>query len=248
MIKNTQKQQKLIKNKILLGDAYKIISKLENESFDLIITDPPYGTSIDTGFFSKGLHRFNIYKQQKDWDKLNEENIEFMIENFSRLLKPTGSLYVFCDVWKLGIFIKYAKKYNLRLFRHLAWIKTNPMPINAKLTYLSNAGEDVFYAVNKLKPIFNNCYHNAIFSFPILHGKERIKNKNGLAFHPTQKPVNLIKEFIRNSSNENDLIFDPFVGVGTTAIAAKELKRNYFGIEINKEYYKKAIKRLLDEK
>ena len=75
-------------------------------------------------------------------------------------------------------------------------------------------------------------------------GKERLKNKEGKILHPTQKPMKLIKHFVKISSNTNDKVLDPFSGTGTTNVACKLLNRKCLGIEINKEYYLAGIKRL----
>ena len=80
-----------------------------------------------------------------------------------------------------------------------------------------------------------------VFKTPILGGKER--GKGGL-YHPTQKPLSIVSKLIKVSSNENDIILDPFLGSGTTAVAAKQLKRNFIGIEISKKYCKIARDRL----
>ena len=79
---------------------------------------------------------------------------------------------------------------------------------------------------------------------PIVQGKERIRGENGRALHPTQKPEKLIELIIKASSNENDLVLDPFFGTGTTGYIANQLKREWIGIENNPEYLKIAEERL----
>jgi len=79
---------------------------------------------------------------------------------------------------------------------------------------------------------------------PLVQGKERSKNKNGRALHPTQKPVKLIELIILASSKEGDIILDPFFGTGTTGYAAEKLNRKWIGIEINKKFVEAAKKRL----
>lgn len=84
--------------------------------------------------------------------------------------------------------------------------------------------------------IFKSEYDNGVYSYPICHDKGR--------FHPTQKPVDLIREIIAKHSNEGDLVLDNCMGSGTTAIACIREKRNFIGFELNKEYYDKACKRI----
>jgi site-specific DNA-methyltransferase (adenine-specific)/modification methylase len=83
---------------------------------------------------------------------------------------------------------------------------------------------------------------------PIVQGKERIKGENGRALHPTQKPEKLIELILLASSDENDLILDPFFGTGTTGFVASRLKRNWIGIEINEDYCNIAHNRILGRK
>lgn len=82
---------------------------------------------------------------------------------------------------------------------------------------------------------------------PILQGKERIKAENGRAIYPNQKPEKLIELIILASSDENDIVLDPFFGTGTTGIVAKTLNRNWIGIEINEKYYQIAFNRIFKE-
>ena len=81
-----------------------------------------------------------------------------------------------------------------------------------------------------------------------MQGKERLQGKDGRALHPTQKPEEMLKRIIIASSNEGDLVLDPFLGSGTTAVIAEQLKRNWIGIEINKKYVEFAKKRIKDYK
>ena len=88
--------------------------------------------------------------------------------------------------------------------------------------------------VKKGKPTFNSKYDKGIYEYPIQSGKNR--------FHPTQKSIPLFEELIKKHSNEGDLVVDPFLGGGTTAIACKNTKRRYFCSELNVEYYERLIK------
>jgi DNA modification methylase len=85
--------------------------------------------------------------------------------------------------------------------------------------------------------------HNT-FITGALQGKERLRGKDGIAIHPTQKPLSILKKLISVSSNEGDIILDPFMGIGSTAVACKELKRNFIGCELNPKYVECAKKRL----
>ena len=89
-----------------------------------------------------------------------------------------------------------------------------------------------------------NEMHN-IFITPSLQGKERLKGKDRKALHPTQKPLLILKKLIEVGSNKGDIVLDPFMGVGSTAVACKELGRNYIGCEIDRKYISLARLRLL---
>ena len=109
----------------------------------------------------------------------------------------------------------------------------------SKLNYLTNAREIAITGVKGGKPTFNSVYDNGIYSFPICHEKWR--------FHPTQKPLELIKTMILKHSNENDLVLDCFSGSGTTAVACQKTGRRFIGCEISSEYFDKSVNRIESE-
>lgn len=119
----------------------------------------------------------------------------------------------------------------------LTWHKTNPLP-TMNNTYANDTEYCVFARDKGVK--LNGTYDTK----KKYYVSTTNKNDKELYKHPTIKPINIIKNFIINSSNENDIVFDCFCGSGTTCVAAKELKRRYIGIEINEEYYKIACNRM----
>jgi DNA modification methylase len=118
-------------------------------------------------------------------------------------------------------------------------LKTNPVPINSKINYLTNSREIAIVGVKKGKPTFHSEYDKGVYEYPICHDKGR--------FHPTQKPLALMEDLILKHSNEGDLVVDCFAGSATTAVAAHNTGRNFVGCEIDPEYYEKSVKRLEDE-
>lgn len=169
-----------------------------------------------------------------DWDK-NFIGLNIAIKECYRILKPNGTLICFYDLWKVSTLKEYFDNAKFKQIRFIEWIKTNPVPINSKVNYLTNAREIAISAVKKNKPTFNSQYDNGIYSFPICHEKGR--------FHPTQKPLSLIEELILKHSNENDIVVDCFSGSGTTMIAAMNTNRSFLGCEISPDYYNKSINR-----
>ena len=126
---------------------------------------------------------------------------------------------------------------KLKQPRVCAWIKTNPVPINSKINYLSNATEYFFTFVKGGGPTFNSEYDNGFYHYPICHGKERYQ-------HPTQKPLSLIKNLVEKHSKPGDTVLDTFAGTGTTGHACSLVGRNYILIEKDESYFDIIQKRL----
>lgn len=222
---------------IILGDCLQELSKIEDNSIDLIITDPPYLISRDSNFTkssestSKEMQtKYNISIDFGNWDKV-ELNWNFIFENFNRVLKKGGTVIVFYDIWKSNEIKDSANKFGFKQPRVCAWIKTNPVPINSKINYLSNATEYFFSFVKDKKPTFHSEYDNGFYHYPICHGKERYD-------HPTQKPLSLITSLVEKHSNEGDTVLDIFAGTGTLGEACIITKRNFILIEKDEKYFK----------
>lgn len=222
--------------KLLHGDCFELIKKIPNDSVDLVLIDPPYEVSRDTNFASgeakgKDTDRFRVSMDFGDWDN-NFTGLDRIIKECYRILKKSGTLICFYDLWKITPLKDYFEDAKFKQIRFIEWLKTNPVPLNSKINYLTNSREIAVSGVKGGKPTFHSEYDNGIYQYPICHDKDR--------FHPTQKPLQLIEEIIKKHSNENDLIVDCFMGSGTTGVAATNLNRNFIGIEINKEYFDKA--------
>ena len=171
------------------------------------------------------------------WDsEFTMEDLQLFINHFYRVLKPGGTCIVFFDLWKITPLKEQLEGAKFKQIRFLEWVKTNPQPINSKVNYLTNCREIALLGIKKSKPTFNGSYDNAIYKFPIQGGKDR--------FHPTQKNTKLFEELIKKHSNEGDVVLDPFLGSGTTAIAAINTDRNFLGCEMEQEYFEKAKSRI----
>jgi site-specific DNA-methyltransferase (adenine-specific) len=225
------------------GDCFEILPKIESNSVDLILTDPPYLISRESNFkkISKDApeelkKKYNISIDFGDWDN-NDLDWSKLFSEYSRILRNGGTLLMFWDIWKATTIKSLAESVKFKQPRIGAWIKTNPVPINSKLNYLSNSTEYFFTFVKGSKPTFNSEYDKGFYSFPICHGKERLE-------HPTQKPLQLIKDLISKHSNEGDLILDNFAGSFTTGQASLELGRKFIGIESNQKYFEMGEERL----
>lgn len=222
--------------KIWNKDALEFLKTVKTNSVDLILTDPPYVISRDTNFQSGGgVDRFAISMDFGDWD-YHFETVDLVMKEYYRVLKKGGTLIVFYDLWKISFLVETLKQEKFKQIRFIEWIKTNPVPINSKINYLTNSREIALTTVKGGKPTFNSVYDNGIYNYPIYHSKGR--------FHPTQKPVKLFEELINKHSKKGDLILDSFLGSGTTAIASINTKRNFIGCELNKIYFDKLVDRI----
>jgi site-specific DNA-methyltransferase (adenine-specific)/modification methylase len=246
-------------NKNYEGDCIEIMSKLPDESVNLILTDPPYNASSGGVNLPNNKTGGAYYKVNEDWDKLGKysDYMEFTlkwIKEVNRVLSPNGSMMVCCSFHNIGEVIITLKKLNYKFINIITWKKKNPMPNITRRTLTHSTEFIVWFAKGK-KWTFNykdmKKYNNGkqlqdVWEFPVLQGPERIKNGNGKgrSAHPTQKPLALFIRLIEMASKENDIVLDPFVGSGTTSVACEELNRKWIGVDNNHKYIEMANKRV----
>ena len=166
-------------------------------------------------------------------------NLAPFVSEFYRVLRPSGTMIMFYDLWKLTNLAEIMKSAKFKQLRMIEWVKTNPVPINSQLNYLTNCREIALTGVKKSKPTFHSKYDKGIYEFPIYHAKDR--------FHPTQKSLPLFEVLMKKHSNEGDLVLDCFAGSATTAVAAQNTNRSFVGCELDEEYYNKATQRINNE-
>ena len=214
------------------------LNGLEKNSVDLILTDPPYTISRKTGFkdVKNGVKRFAVSMEFGAWD---EKQIDLMLlgKSMYHALRRGGTAIVWYDLWKLTELSKAMEAAGFKMLRLLIWQKTNPVPLNMRATYLSNSREIAVVGVKGGSPTFHGSYHNGVYDHPI-------PRHNGQKIHPTQKPLDLFYELVEKHSNKNDLIVDPFLGSGTTAVAALERGRLFKGCDIDSHYVNLAKDRV----
>lgn len=215
------------------------MKQFEEGSIDLVLTDPPY----NLGKFMKD-RQTNLKKLRENffgaagWDDLEYkdwvENMNSFFCEVSRILAKGGSMVIFMSIIKVETIIELAQKYGLYYKTTGIWHKLNPMPRNMNLHYV-NSTEAWIYFTNRVRTgKFNNdgkVLHDFIET-SVTPANERKYGK-----HPTQKPMRLMEHFIEVLSDENNTVFDPFMGSGTTGVAAKKLNRNFIGIELSEEYF-----------
>ncbi len=223
---------------LLQGDCVELLRQVPDASVDLLLTDPPYNLSP----YSTGNMRFkwraDINNDLAEWDQhFDPGDIQ---DEFLRVLKPTGNLFAFCSYNLLG---RWHEIFDplFDTFQFFVWHKTNPVPKIRKQGFL-NSCELIVCMWNK-QHTWNfgrqNEMHN-FFESSICMSPERLKEPK----HPTQKPVGLLKHLIGIASNPGDVVLDPFMGVGSTGVAAHALGRRFIGMELNEEYFDAAGQRI----
>jgi site-specific DNA-methyltransferase (adenine-specific) len=212
-------------NRIYNMDCLDGMKEIKDKSVSMVLTDIPYGEC--SGFVMGGFRQIN--KDKADY-------VDFSISDMANELIRvcSGSIYVFCGANQFSEIIKTFRNGGMTC-RTCVWEKTNPSPMNGQHLWLSSVECCVFGRFPKAT--FNEYCKSSVWRYPC--GSSKI--------HPTQKPIELFKRLILASSNEGDLILDPFSGSGTTAIACNQLRRNFIAFEKNEEYYKVSIKRFKEE-
>ena len=219
-------------------DFKAFMKSLPEKSADLVLSDPPYTISRKTGFakVKNGVERFAVSMDFGKWDH-KQIDLFAMAEGMYRILRQGGTAIVWYDLWKLTSLSDAMSSAGFKMLRILIWQKTNPVPLNSKATYLSNSREIAVMGVKGGKPTFHGEYDNGIYDYPIpRHG--------GMRIHPTQKPLELFEALVEKHSNKGDMVVDPFLGSGTTAVAALKAGRKFAGCDIDPEYVKNAKKRI----
>ena len=249
------------KNSILQGDSLELLKKIPDKSIDLVFADPPYNLQLKDTLYRPD--QTTVEAVTNDWDKFDTYQAydQFCLNWLSeckRVLRDGGALWVigsYHNILRLGTSIQ---NLGFWILNDIIWHKTNPMP-NFRGTRFTNAHETLLWCTTSRKAKYTFNYQNlkelnegkqmrSDWYIPICSGKERLRENNNQRSHPTQKPEALLYRIIVSSTNKDDIILDPFLGSGTTAVMAKKLQRNYIGFEQDKEYIKLAKKRLKETK
>jgi len=242
-------------NTIYNADCFEVFPRIPNDYVDLVVVDPPYGIRYG------------------DWDcfESQEHFLHFSAQWISecfRILKPTGTMWGFMGYENVIEFVPILRKYgNVHLHNWVVWARAKG---RGSSKHLKSQREDIFHITKSDKFTWNNLKVLREVICPYMKdGKPRgwflldgkrvrwtglgnvwvytapwWKDKENRQIHPAQKPFMLIERLILLSSNEGDVVLDPFSGSGTTAVACERLKRKYICIERDKKYYNDSIERL----
>ena len=225
-----------IENKIFCSDYLEFIKMIPDKCIDNFICDPPYGTNDDRGkTIKRGNNHtsFNVIK----WDK--QVPLDYFQELY-RVMKEDTWGVIFTDNMFISHLWEKIEENGLKCRNTFYWIKNNKAP-TPRANFKSNVETAIIFTkglTNKKWKGGGNQNNYIIMSF--VCGREKVN-------HPTQKPINLMKHFIKLFTNEGDIVLDIFLGSGASAIAAKHLGRRYIGCDINKEYCIGAENRLKQE-
>lgn len=225
-------------NKIYNEDCLIGLKRIPDNCINLILIDPPYDICTTGGKGTK--NKFikdivNLEKQLVDNNLVNGFDIN-ILDELIRIMKDIN-IYIWCNARQIPMYIKY---FNLQLkckLEIIIWAKTNPMPLYSN-KYMHDKEYCLYFRKNGYCKPKNYEDGKTIYT-----SKINVCDKK-LYKHPTIKPLELIRKMIRNSSKENDIVLDCFLGSGTTAVACILENRNYIGFEINKKYFDIANKRI----
>ncbi len=263
LIEDTPQKQEYsleeIKNKVILGDAFKVLRKIEKEVFDMVFIDPPYFLQLPNKELKRWRVKTVVEGVNDEWDKFSsfheyDNFITMLLTEVKRVMKPTATIWVIATYHSIFRIGKIMQDLGFWILNDVIWVKTNPMP-NWLGVRFTNATETLIWAVKDKsvkKYTFNKEYAKKfgigkiganVWTLPICLGAERLKDEKGKKLHSTQKPIELLKRVILTSTNEGDLILDPVAGTGTTGYVAHILKRNFVMIEINQKYVNGILER-----
>lgn len=229
--------------KLYNGDCMEVLTKLEDSSIDLIITDPPYlhvkggmkSKKYNVGAWKEDSH---MVSKMSDFDK---EKIHAYLDLATTKMKKVN-MFIFCSKLQLQHYFSYIEKHKKLKYDLLVWDKLKPLMKSTKF-YMS----DIEYVVriyeagvSLRKVLVEDGSKSDINLYLKRQAYTQPRNKR----HETEKPLEIIQNYIRVASDEGDLVVDTFMGSGTTGEASILLKRNFIGIELEERHFKTATERL----
>lgn len=257
--KKTKSSTKLERNVILQGNCIEQMRNMPKGQVDLIFADPPYNLQLQGD-----LHRPDSSKVDAvddDWDqfesfKAYDDFTREWLKEARELLTDDGAIWVigsYHNIFRMGAILQ---DLGYWILNDVIWRKSNPMP-NFRGRRFTNAHETLIWAAKSkdskykfnyqaMKALNDDLQMRSDWYLPICTGHERLKDADGAKVHPTQKPESLLYRVLLASSAPGDVVLDPFFGSGTTGAVAKQLGRDYIGIDEDKTYIKHAKKRIAE--
>jgi len=221
-----------------MGDTLELIKEIKNESIDLIITDPPYKTTSRGNAGNSGGMLQKKINMKGQVFKHNNISPKDYIPEFYRVLKDGSHFYIMSNHVNLQEMLNVCTENGFKFIKSLIWNKGNKI---MGQFYMSQFEYILFFRKGTGRKI-NHCGTADILNVP----NKKTKGEDGKNLHDTEKPIELMQILIENSSQENDIVLEPFAGIGSTLIASKNCNRQYIGFELDKNYYNIAKQRILD--
>ncbi|MBQ2174503.1 MAG: site-specific DNA-methyltransferase [Alphaproteobacteria bacterium] len=224
--------------RLVRGDCLKTLSDIEAGSIDLLVTDPPYRTtSRGNAGNSGGMLQKEINKKGQVFS-CNSIDCKDYAPEFYRILKDGSHCYVMTNHVNLINMLNTFTEAGFHFIKCLIWNKGNKI---MGQYYMSQYEYIMFFRKGKGIKI-NHCGTSDILSVPNV----KTKGEDGKNLHDTEKPIELMKILIENSSKENDVVIDPFMGIGSTGVACRDSGRKFIGVELDEKYFEIAKRRIDD--
>ena len=254
-------------NSIHKGDCVDLLDRVEPGSVDMVFADPPYNLSGKALNLKGNTTGGDWFKVNEKWDTYStseyQEFSDTWIQKSVNTLNASGSIYICCSQHNIDVVMHSLKLAGCKINNILVWQKSNPMPNTTKRLY-THSVEFIVWGVKGKGWIFNSSdlrdlnpdtqrdgsprMMRDVWVLPVVQGAERLHDHLGRALHPTQKPLELVRRTIVASTNVGQVVLDPFMGSGTTAVAAKSLNRSWIGIERDGLYIEAARDRIAKTK
>jgi DNA modification methylase len=229
--------------------------RLDDDSVDCVITDPPYGVDANLG------NSVNMSKSDKSVDHnfgretVENDDLEGALDTFektavelSRVVSPDGHAYVFGGFQTYHHFARILERHGFHVQNCLVWVKKDSSPVSAWRDARARYAYKHEFVLFAVRDEASRLYVDGNPDDILEYATARFADVNEQAtVHPTQKPVSLISELVTNSTREGDTILDPFMGSGTTAVAAIQNDREYVGFEVDADNYRDVIERRIGE-
>lgn len=231
------------------ADCETALPTIQEGSVDLLLTDPPYnlGLFMKSRGTNMGKLRENHFAAS-GWDQLEVDMWTQKMDSFfaqaARVMKIRGSMIVFMSLIKAQTIIELATKHGFYYKTTGIWHKTNPLPRNMNLQFVNSTEAWLYFVFKGTTGTFNNgkkVVHDYVETSVVPLSEKKFGK------HPTQKPIALMEYFVKLLTNKGDTVLDPFMGSGSSGVASLKLGRKFVGIEMSKEYFNLAQKRMAEK-
>ena len=216
--------------KLYCGDCLEVMKGIPDKSIDLILTDPPYLINYKTGYRKNKNHDFCCTIANDN----NFDMIHNYIKNCYRILKDNKAMYIFCNCNRVDYFKQELEKAGFKIKNMIIWVKNNWTAGDLKAQF--GKQYEIIFLVNKGRCLFNGKRLSDVWFFDRVAGVAQV--------HQNQKPIDLLEQCLLKHSKESDVVFDGFMGSGSTGVACKNTNRDFIGIELDENYFNIAKERI----